>query len=227
MVPIACYADYLHNLMEIGFGLSGDNGEDVFSFAPYYTNAIHWHTGDEETDPWEWRMRLLHEYQDIAYGKLFFNKSGMITKEWYPYFLAVRRGADGFEDAYYAGNISNLGKRIYEVIEKNGPMQPHQIKAAANLSKEERAKFGRTITQLQMQLFITTNGYQRKRSNMGLEYGWETSVFCTPEQQFGERFVLQAAEISAEEAQDVIAEQIYTFNPQANEKKVRQFILGK
>ncbi len=66
--------------------------EGVFTLSDAFGESIAWHTEDPETDPWEWRIRVLDEYTDIAYGKLFFRKSGYITKEWYPYFLAVRRG---------------------------------------------------------------------------------------------------------------------------------------
>ena len=32
---------------------------------------------DPETDPWEWRIRVLDERDDIAYAKLFYKKSGL------------------------------------------------------------------------------------------------------------------------------------------------------
>ena len=61
-------------------------------------------------------MRVLDERGDIAYAKLFFKKSGYIIKEWYPYFLAARRGGNTFDEAYKDGTISHLAKRIYDVV---------------------------------------------------------------------------------------------------------------
>ena len=61
-------------------------------------------------------MRVLEERDDIAYAKLFFKKSGFITREWYPYFLSARRSGFSFEDAYYGGTISNAAKRVYDAI---------------------------------------------------------------------------------------------------------------
>lgn len=48
--------------------------------------------------------------------KLFFRKSGYITKEWYPYFLAVRRGKKELQEEYEEGNVTLMAKRIYDVL---------------------------------------------------------------------------------------------------------------
>ena len=92
MKPIACFSDFCSALEEIGFTIAGGNGEGIFTLCDYFTPEIAWHTEDRERDPWEWRMRVLDERQDIAYAKVFFGKSGYITRAWYPCFLAVRRG---------------------------------------------------------------------------------------------------------------------------------------
>lgn len=92
MREINHFNDFIQELRSVGFTIGGENGEGVFTLSDAFGESIAWHTEDPETDPWEWRIRVLDEYTDIAYGKLFFRKSGYITKEWYPYFLAVRRG---------------------------------------------------------------------------------------------------------------------------------------
>ena len=92
------YGDFVSTLLDVGFSMGGGNSEGIFSVIPWnwkevppYETPVSWHTGNPETDPWEWRIRVLDERKDIAYSKLFFKKSGYITKEWAPYFLAVRR----------------------------------------------------------------------------------------------------------------------------------------
>ena len=111
------YNDFVNSLLDAGFSMGGGNSEGIFSVvswnwdeAPPYDTSVRWHTGDPETDPWEWRIRVLDEHDDIAYGKLFFKKSGYITKEWYPYFLTVRRGGKDFMDEYADGAISHFAK---------------------------------------------------------------------------------------------------------------------
>ena len=111
---IRCYEDFLRELRKAGFSLAGGSAKGIWSVVPfsweeqpYITDSpIRWHTEDPETDPWEWRMRLLEEGRGIAYAKLFFRIGGYITEEWYPYFLAVRRGSLDFEDMYAEGTLS-------------------------------------------------------------------------------------------------------------------------
>ena len=76
------YNDFVNSLLDAGFSMGGGNSEGIFSVvswswneAPPYDTPVRWHTGDPETDPWEWRIRVLDERDDIAYAKLFFKKS--------------------------------------------------------------------------------------------------------------------------------------------------------
>ena len=94
---IRSFSEFCTVLLSAGFsGAVGGKDDGVFGLFRYGLGAqdegsIHWHTGDPETDPWEWRMRVLYERDDIAYSKVFFRKAGYITREWYPYFLVARR----------------------------------------------------------------------------------------------------------------------------------------
>jgi len=71
------FNSFCATLIDCGFSMGGGNAEGIFAIIPFCWNEepnfetnIRWHTGDPETDPWEWRMRVLDERDDIAYGKL-------------------------------------------------------------------------------------------------------------------------------------------------------------
>lgn len=227
------YDDFTKALLEAGFSMGGGNSSGIFSLiswdwkqsAPYET-PVRWHTGDAETDPWEWRMRVLDERDDIAYAKLFFKKSGYITREWYPYFLKLRRDSESFDEKYEAGNISHEAKRIYEVLRDNDALPVHALKPLAGFAPEEKAKFERGLTELQTGMFITMCGRQQKRSSLGEEYGWSSTVFCTTERFFGGAVFEAAQEISAEEAETRITDRILKLNPDAEGRKILKFIRG-
>ncbi len=108
-------------------------------------SALRWHSGDAEVDPWEWRIRVQDERDDIAYGKIFFKKSGYITKEWYPYFLTARRGGMSFDEAYHSGTVSHEAKRIYNVL-CAGSTPLHAIKALGGFGREDKSRFDRALT---------------------------------------------------------------------------------
>jgi len=224
------YDDFLRILMDAGFSMGGTNAENIFAITPWswneqppYDTPVRWHTGDAETDPWEWRMRVLEERDDIAYAKLFFKKSGFITRQWYPYFLAARRGNMSFDDAYESGTINHFAKRIYDVVVQGGAVPVHDIKQMAGFGKDDKSSFDRALTELQMRMYLTMCGSRQKSQR---EDGWASTVFCTTEEFFGEAVHEEAASISKEEAQEKIREQILKLNTDAQDKKISKFILG-
>ena len=233
MTQIRNYADFVEALLKAGFSMGGGNSDGVFALIPWsweetppYETTVRWHTGDAETDPWEWRMRVLDERSDIAYGKVFFKKSGFYTRAWAPYFLAARRGDEAFSQAYADGTLSHAAKRIYNVVLEYGTLPLHAIKQLAGFGAEEKSRFDSSLTELQMRMFLTMCGRQQKLSQKGEEYGWYSTVFCTTEQFWGEELFAQAAKITKDEAIQAITKQVLALNPQAEEKKIKKFIVG-
>lgn len=225
------FDDFCRELNISGFSMGGGNAKGIYAVIDFdwtsqgnLDTPVRWHCGDPEIDPWEWRMRVLEERDDIAYSKVFFKTSGFITKEWYPYFYAVRRNGESFEDAYERGAISNTAKRIYEIVSE-GYVALHEIKALGGFRKEEKAQFDRAMLELQMGMFITMTGRQQKKNKFGIEYGWNSTVFTTVENFWAERG-FEIPELDAEESYEKIRQQILRLNPAAEEKIIRKFILG-
>lgn len=230
---IRCYDDFIAALLRAGFSMGGGNGEGIYSIVcwdwnqtPPYDTPVRWHTGDPETDPWEWRMRVLRERCDIAYGKVFFRKSGYVTREWLPYFIAARRGGETLEEAYASGTVSRTAKRIYELVSDAGAMPLHLIKREGGFTREDASAFDRALVELQTGFYLTMCGSSRKTSKEGAEYGWSSTVFCTVENRFGEEIAAPAGELTRKEAREKIAGQIRLLNARADEKKIGKFIMG-
>lgn len=229
---ISSFEDFCQELHRCGFSMGGGNAKGIFALIPYdWTNQdaidtpVKWHCGDPEVDPWEWRMRVLEERTDIAYAKFFFKTSGFITKEWYPYFYAVRRDGETLQDAYEDGKISRAAKRIYDIV-LEGHVALHEIKALGGFRKEYKASFDRAMVELQMGMYITMTGRRQKRNRFGEEYGWNSTVFTTVENFWSDRGVT-LSELNAAESYERIRQQVYLLNPSADEKTVRKFIMGK
>jgi len=226
------YNDFITELLKAGFsGAVGGKDDGVFGLFRYGWGAdeetgIEWHTDDPETDPWLWRMRVLNERNDIAYAKLFFKKAGYITKEWYPYFIAARRGDRIFEDDYADGIISHTAKRIYDVVVENGHLPLHEIKSLAGFRREDKAKFDSALNDLQMRMYLSIHGIKQQISSKGTQYGWSVTHFCTSEMFWGDDVFERAAGIGADEAVEKIKQQIFSLNPSAPENKIIKFIMG-
>lgn len=224
MKTIGSFADFIEVMEQAGFAMAGDNAEGIFSPSQFYSKDIAWHTDKAETDPWIWRIRGVSEVQGLYYGKVFLKKAGWITKEWYPYFIAVRRGAKTLEELYSAGQISHMEKEIYTLISEMGPMSTHDMKAAMQIDKTQKYAFDSAITGLQMKLFLTIGGQTRKESFAGGAYGWPTTVFCNVDSYVGEELMREAGKITLKEAKEKIASQILQINPDATPKKIERFI---
>jgi len=228
------FNDFIEALLKSGFSMGGGSDDGIYAVIPWGWNdtaphetPVRWHTGDPDTDPWEWRIRVLEERDDIAYAKLFFKKSGYITRDWYHYFLAARRSGHSFKEAYDDGNMSHFSKRIYDVVYEHGFIPSHTVKQLAGFTKEEKSAFDRALIELQMGMFLTMCGSQQKISQKGDEYSWASGVFCTTERFFGEEMIDKSAKINAEDACAAIKEQVLRLNPAAEDKKIMKFILGK
>ena len=225
------FSDFCIALTDAGFSLGGGNAKGIFAVIPYgwdeqesIDSPVKWHTGDPETDPWEWRMRVLEERDDIAYSKVFFRTSGFITKGWYPYFYAVRRKGETFEEAYESGTVSGMAKRIYDIV-SGGEIAFHEIKQLGGISREDKSKFERAIVELQMRMFITMCGRAQKTNKYGEGYGWNSTVFTTVE-EFWQKRGTALPDLDPAESYDKIKAQILKLNPQAEQKKIDKFIKG-
>lgn len=225
------FSDFCKELLACGFSMGGGSDKGIYAVVPYdwkeqefVDSPVKWHTGDLETDPWEWRMRVLEERDDIAYAKVFFKTSGFITKEWYPYFYAVRRNGETFEEAYENGTISQTAKRIYEII-SDGEAALHEIKQLGGFNREDNAAFDRAIVELQMRMYITMCGRVQKRNKYGETYGWSSTVFTTVE-DFWEKRQAALPDLDPRVSYDKIRDQIIRLNPKAEQKKIEKFIRG-
>jgi len=230
---IHSYDDFIEALLTAGFCMGNSNSEGIYAIIewewneePTYDTPVRWYTGDPVTDPNEWISRALGERSDITYGKLFFRKSGYITREWFPYFLTARRGGLEFDEAYNDGLITNFAKRIYDVVSANEILAVEEIKRFGGFSRENKSGFDRALTELQMKLFISPCGRRYKISKKGEEYGMASTLFCITERFWGEGVFERAAKISEDEAVEKINEQVLKLNPSADDRKIRKFIFG-
>jgi hypothetical protein len=219
------FKDFCDAIKGIGFCLAG-NDNRIFNLTNYYSNNIKNHTGDSETDPWEWRIRSIKEVDFLVYGKLFYRKAGWITRDWLPKFLSIRRNRKTFDEMYQDGIISQMEKRIYDCIRQTDKISIHDLKNVLECKKGDYSKFNMALISLQMKLFITLYDETNKISMNGQTYGWPVTVFSTLEEKVGEYIVSEAYEIRTEDAFDAIYEHIKELNPYAQDKQVKNFIIG-
>ena len=223
---IHSFNDFLEDLDICGFTIAGTNPAGVFTLCDLFSENIAWHTECPETDPWEWRIRVLEERDDIAYAKLFFQKGGYMKREHYAHFMAIRRPYGDIEASYREGVLNGYAKRVYEAIAYAGAVPMHELKKLLGVTREENGRFERALTELQMFLYITICGSRQKVSLDGASYGWHSTTFCTVEAFWGDDIAREARTIDPLAAYRELEAQIYRINPNAEPRKVRKFICG-
>ena len=252
MRTICSFDDFVQDLREAGFSMGGEKDGGIFALSAFFGPQIRWHTEDAQTDPWEWRIRVLQEYRDLSYGKFFFGNGGYITKEWFPGFYAARRlmgegdvtlgdtrpenvgkqrtwrrGAKTLEEEYEDGNVSREALTIYRLLQEYRELPAHLLRQYGGFAgKEYGPVFERALVQLQAGFYISICGQARKVSKRGEEYGWFSSVFCLTEDFWGEEVMREAEKTDSDEAYRKLEEQIRKLNPQAKPGRMRKFILG-
>ena len=234
MKEINNFNDFTKTLYRTGFSLGGGNDEGIYAAinwgwqqSPPYETPIRWHTNDPETDPWQFRIRILNECSDIAYAKCFFRKSGYITKEFYPCFLALRRNNLDIEEEYFNGRISTTAKRIYDVVKEHSELPLQLIKRYAGFSSKDKGRFDSSLIELQMKMYLTICSTSRRRNMYGEEYGWESTVFSTTERFWqGTEVFEDASLLEIDEAYNLIKTRVLELNTKAEEKNIHKFAFG-
>lgn len=225
------YSEFCEELLKSGFSMGGGNDKGIYAVVPFdwmqapEDTPVRWHTGDPETDPWEWRIRVLNERDDIAYAKVFFKASGYITKKWYADFICARRNGRDYNAMKADGEISEFSQKVYDVISRYDGIPMHELKSLGGFGKDDKSKFDKAVIDLQMKMLITMCGAVHKRNKQGEEYGWNSTVLCTVE-NFWQEEAEKALKLDPKKSYDKIRKQILKLNPDADEKKIKKFILG-
>ncbi|WP_330403340.1 AlkZ-related protein [Herbinix hemicellulosilytica] len=182
-----------------------------------------WWSGDPVEDPWEWRG-IIAEKSDIAYGKLFCNRAGFISKEWFPIFAAYRRDGYDFDSRYEDGLASIRQKKIIDVLSKYDRVASYELKKLAGFNKGGEKNFEGTLTSLQMQTYVLIRSFRRKKNKKNQEYGWAVADYTLSENIYGGDYVRSAYHLSAQEAKDIIINHLLKLFPDAKPKEAEKLI---
>jgi predicted transcriptional regulator len=160
---------------------------------------------------------------EVAYGKLFHNKAGFVSKEWYPLFASYRRDGYDFDSRYEDGLASMKCKRIIDILTQYEALPSHEIKALAGFVKGEKG-FESALNLLQMQTYITVRGFIRKRNKKGEEYGWPAAIYSLTEKFIGEEAIKEGYRIEPKEAKERIIKHLMEVYPAASYNEIELII---
>lgn len=224
---IKTYRELIGLINETGFLPLFKNEIEGFS-AEEHVSSLHWWTGDQEQDPWQWR-ELIAGTGEVAYGKFFGRKAGFISMEWLPAFANFRR--DGYDfDARWDDGLANIRhKRIMDCFEKGSgdgikEYTGLQLKQLAGFGKDGYKNFDGIMTDLQMQTYLCIKEFRRKRNKKGQEYGMPVCVYCRPEDLWGHDMVTGAYDEEPLVSKEKICSRLKGLYPDADGKAMDRLL---
>ena len=179
------------------------------------TVAEHWWSGDKQRDPWEWRGEIARSGK-VAYGKFFHRKACYISLEWLPHFVNFRRDGYDFDSRRDEGLAPHNHTRIMSCFEDADELYSNELKAKAGAEKN----FDQTLSELQMQTYLTVHDFRQRLNKKGQPYGWAIGVYATPEALWGYDFVTSAYCEEPEESLRKFTEHIKSLHPELTEKEI-------
>ena len=91
MPQLETYEDFLARVDELGFMALSKSVAGLPCLGAE-TRPEQWHTGDPQTDPWQWKDRAAEQKQ-VAYGCILGGQKGFVAARLYPAFYAACRPA--------------------------------------------------------------------------------------------------------------------------------------
>ena len=141
---IRSWRELINWINEVGFLPLFANEVPGFS-AEEHVSPLFWWTGDPEQDPWEWR-EIIPATGEVAYGKFFNNKTGFISREWFPYFANVRRDGYDFDAAWDDELVQRRCKAIMDICEDGGMHPGFELKPAAGFGIKKDTRISTAVS---------------------------------------------------------------------------------
>lgn len=205
---------------ELGFLPLLECGLDGFSVEAM-TPPENW-AGRSEENPWEWRYYAANSGL-VAYGKFFRRKAAFVSREWLPVLANFRRRGYDFDALYDDGLAPYRHERIMARFENGERLTSQQLKSEAADSKG----LDTALTELMMQTYLVTAGFEQKKNRRGEGYGWPVSVYARAEDVFGAEHVRSCYGESPEQSLERLKDRCAMLVPWAGEKKIMTFLGGK
>lgn len=142
------------------------------------TKAENWHTGTD-LDPWLWRVRFPVE-GTAAYGKFMKKKALLVSKKWFPVFLAAMGSKVSLRERYNSGLCSREALELLSIIQENEGVETRGLRSEAKMKeKEKKRAFDNAVTELQGSLDIVISGVKEKQNADGEKNGWSSTSYET------------------------------------------------
>ena len=181
-VEIHSCAELIDYVREVGFlplldsGIRGFSAEDLVDDDCRYVIMP---DGGWDWPLWKWKGHVVTE-GSCVYGKFFCNKSGFVSREWWPDLCNYRRNLHPVPDE---GSVEEM---ILLTLQEHGSLITRELRSCCGFTGPKmRSRFDGYVTRLEMACRIVTEDFVYPRDHRNREYGWGWSLLTTPERLYG------------------------------------------
>ncbi len=204
-------------------------------FLPFFQDSIAGYSIDEATParvwdenlglgPWLWRDDIAKEKQCI-YGKFFHKKTGYVSVEWFSHFANYRRDGYDFDARYDDGLARYEDRRIYEIIEKDGPITAPELRRKAGVNPKKASAFEGSMTRLQMMAYVVPVDFIFPRDEHGeKKYSYGTTVFDLPERWLGEEVCTAEYKTKPQQSFEIMVAHLMKMIPGMDRKQIEKML---
>ena len=221
------YSEFIERVNLLGFfPFCGQFLKD-FPTLQSETKEEQWHTGDAETDPWQWKDRAA-ENKELAFGCILGGYKGFVSKRLYPLFYAACSSRDSVEARYEDGELPRSAWELYQLFADGAVLSTADVRKTLGVT--QKAGAGRTdaaLKELQKEFVITVCGKKRKVSSKGLEYGWPANTYCLVENWAPADWLRGTEKLNPDDARGRILDIGCSIAKQADRKALSGLLFGK
>ena len=197
------YSDFIARVVELGFMPLSDILPGLPSVS-HETHESQWHTGDPDTDPWQWKDRAASEKQ-LAFGCVLRGFKGFIAPRMYPCFLRAFQLSTDLEELWTTGMLRPAVWEVWQYFEADGVLSTSEIHTAWKASgKKGTASADGALRELQMLFLVTTAGNRQKQDRFGQPYGWPSLLYEKTDNWVPESWLAGMESISPIDAKEEI-----------------------
>jgi hypothetical protein len=223
MTNLKTYKEFVDRVNELGY-MSLSNITEGFPSLTNETLREQWHTGDLESDPWQWKDRAAEE-KKLAFGCILGGNKGFVSQRMYPFFYILNRSGKTLEERWADGLVSQEVRELYKLFNTKTLMDTAEIRREMGVTaKKGGSKLDNAIAELQKCYLITVAGNRRKLNKLGQPYGWPANIYDKVDNWVPAVWIENSHEIDLEVAREEVINTGLAFSSSLSEKQLMKIL---
>ncbi len=218
MQRLRTYDDFLARIDQLGFLFLSDILPGMPSVVGETADG-QWHTGDTDTDPWQWKDRAAAEKR-FAFGCVLGGHKGFIAPRLYGAFVRACQPDGALEERHGEGLVKPAVWDLWQFFEGTPVLGTNDLNRLWKQSGRSPAGLDGAIRELQREFWITVAGNRRKLDRFGQPTGWAHLLYERVDTWAPAAWLAPADDMTVPQARDAILTAARRMAPDVSESAI-------